>query len=124
MKKKILLIEDSDSIRKTTKMILTLHGGYEVYDYATAEEALDFLSKLDCNLLISDITLPKMDGFQLIETIKQNEKFKNLPVLVITGNYNILELQNLSSKNKIDGWLSKPFDQNVLMLLVKQYLSV
>jgi len=105
-------------------MILTLHGGYEVYDYATAEEALDFLSKLDCNLLISDITLPKMDCFQLIETIKQNEKFKNLPVLVITGNYNILELQNLSSKNKIDGWLSKPFDQNVLMLLVKQYLSV
>jgi CheY-like chemotaxis protein len=125
-KEKIMLVEDSASIRKTTKMILSIHGGYDVMDFESAEEAFDALhDQTEVDLIISDVNLPGMSGFDLIEKIKkEEEKYKTTPVLIITGDPHTLELQKLSCGNLIDGWLSKPFDENVLMILVKTYLDI
>lgn len=119
-----MLVEDSRTVRITTKMILSLHGGYEVFDYSNAEEAVnDLYNEIDIDFIISDLKLPGMSGFQLVEKMKKIEKYHNIPVLIITGESRALELQELSHGNIIDGWLTKPFDGKVLVTLVKTYLE-
>lgn len=122
--KKVVVIEDSAAIRKTTKMILTVHGGYQVIEFEDGEKAYDALhNQVDVDLIISDVTLPGINGFKLIEKLKEEEKYNTVPVLIITSSPHTLELQKLSCSGLIDGWLSKPFDEKVLLMLAKNYLD-
>src|SRR3989338_5139058 len=81
---RILIIEDDKHISKLVKYNLE-KAGYDSAVVEDGEEALDVLSKQGVDLIILDIMLPKMDGFEVCRLIKQNLKLKNIPIIMLTA---------------------------------------
>jgi chemotaxis protein histidine kinase CheA len=82
--RRILVVEDAFSTRELEKSILETHG----YLVDTAVDGLDALSRMTENrydLIVSDIEMPRMDGFELCRTLKKNEGFKNIPFVMVTA---------------------------------------
>lgn len=84
VKKLVLVVEDSFTTRELEKSILEAQG----YQVETAIDGLDALSKLSNlrpALIVTDIQMPKMDGFVMCQIIKQNESLKHIPVIMVTA---------------------------------------
>jgi two-component system chemotaxis sensor kinase CheA len=82
--RRILVVEDAFSTRELEKSILETHG----YLVDTAVDGLDALSRMTENkydLIVSDIEMPRMDGFELCNTLKKNERFKDIPFVMVTA---------------------------------------
>jgi chemotaxis protein histidine kinase CheA len=83
-KKQVLIVEDSFTTRELEKSILEAQG----YQVDTAVDGLDAMDKLSKNkpaLIVTDIQMPRMDGFELCHMVKQNEQFKDIPVVMVTA---------------------------------------
>jgi len=83
-KKSILVVEDAMSTRELVKSILEAQG-YEVYTAVDGLDALDKIATSRFNLLVTDIQMPRMDGFELCKCLKKNEQYKDVPVIIITA---------------------------------------
>jgi two-component system chemotaxis sensor kinase CheA len=82
--KRILVVEDAFSTRELEKSILETHG----YVVDTAVDGLDALERITGNkydLILSDIEMPRMDGFELCRTLKKNEGYRDIPFVIVTG---------------------------------------
>ncbi len=82
--KRILVVEDAFSTRELEKSILETHG----YVVDTAVDGLDALDRMVDNqydLVVSDVEMPRMDGFELCRTLKNNEGYKDIPVVMVTA---------------------------------------
>jgi len=84
MKKKILIVDDEEVIRKFLKIHLAKLG-YEVMEAGDGVQAIEQLGKDDFDLLICDILMPKKDGWEVIREVKSNPKTKAIPVIVLTA---------------------------------------
>lgn len=82
--RRILVVEDSFSTRELEKSILETHG-YFVDTAVDGLDALDRITNKRYDLIVSDIEMPRMDGFALCETLKQNEAYKNIPIIMVTS---------------------------------------
>lgn len=91
-KKKILIVEDETAFLYALQSKLSIKG-FEVFTATTAEEGLKILEKEKVNLIIIDILLPKMDGFDFLRLIKDQPETKFTPIVIIS---------NLSDKENID----------------------
>ncbi len=84
MSKHILIVDDSKTIRNLVSFILKKEG----YRVTMAEDGLDGLEKLyaadDIDLVISDINMPNMDGFTFIRTVREQEVYRDLPIVVLS----------------------------------------
>lgn len=80
----ILIVDDSITTRTLEKNILESKN-FNVSVAVNGKEAWDYIQKKNFSLIITDISMPVMDGFQLTERIKQHEKFKNIPVIIVTS---------------------------------------
>ena len=113
-KKRILLAEDDASIRKTTKFRLE-HEGYEVVAAEDGAEVLK-LADVTIHLVLLDINLPKMDGYEVCRRLKQNQVTAKIPVLIFSASEN--QLRHLANRcievGAVD-WLAKPFRTVQLM---------
>ena len=81
---KILLVEDEEFLRRIFKTRLAAEG-YQVTDVGSAEKALDCLEQMSPDLIILDLYLPKMNGFQFLERLKANPARSTTPVLILSG---------------------------------------
>ena len=80
----ILLIEDEDFLRRIFKKRLVAEG-YDVTDVGSAEKALDWLKESAPDLIILDLYLPQMNGFEFLKLLKANPARRNTPVLILSG---------------------------------------
>ncbi len=87
MVRKVLIVEDIDICAATLEIALLKVPGLIVKSATSAEQALRLLSDGggDISALITDIHLPRMDGFELIEQVRSQPRFSHLPILVISG---------------------------------------
>lgn len=81
--KKILFVEDEPSLQKAVSEILTQEG-FEVMTASDGEEGLEMI-KQEPDLVLLDLILPKKDGFQVLKEMKEDEKTKDIPVIVLTN---------------------------------------
>lgn len=81
---KILLIEDEDFLRRIFKSRLVADG-YDVTDVGSAEKGLDWLRESAPDLIILDLYLPQMNGFDFLKCLKANPARANVPVLILSG---------------------------------------
>jgi len=116
---KILIVDDSKTIRQQVNFTLTKSG----YTVVEAEDGNDGIKKLsenpDCALVISDVNMPNLDGLQMLEKIKSDSKYANLPVVMLTtegGQDLILRAKNAGAK----GWIVKPFKPEQLIAAVQK----
>lgn len=120
--KKILIAEDSSVIQNLTKKILSLQN-YEIASVKNGTEVLDVLENENFDLILMDITMPKMNGVECtrkIRALKDTEK-SDIPIIAITGNamnYTVEEFKKIG----INEYVSKPIDFDHLVELVNNYL--
>ncbi|MBM6841119.1 response regulator transcription factor [[Clostridium] spiroforme] len=114
MKSKVLIVDDEQDIRELIRFYINKEG-YEVIEAKDGEEALEIFESEYIDLCIIDVMMPKMDGFELVENIKE---IKDVPCIMLTAKG--------ESKDKlrgfsvgVDDYVVKPFDPNELMARVK-----
>ena len=86
MPRTVLIVEDTDFGQDALELVFARVPDVVVHMVKTAEEALRCLGGDDICALVTDLNLPRMDGFELIETVRSQPARKTLPILVISGN--------------------------------------
>jgi two-component system, chemotaxis family, chemotaxis protein CheY len=113
MAKKILIVDDSSSVRTVARMALR-EKGYEVLEAANGQEALAKLDAERCNLIISDVNMPIMDGITLLKEIKRHPNYKFTPVIMLTTEAG----EDKKQEGRAAGakaWITKPFQPQSLI---------
>src|SRR5262249_9707441 len=83
-KKRLLVVEDSVTTRTLVKSILEA-AGYEVATSADGQDAWQFLQEHETDLVVSDVEMPRMDGFALAAAIRASKRWQELPVVLVTA---------------------------------------
>jgi two-component system alkaline phosphatase synthesis response regulator PhoP len=114
MSKRILLVEDEENIRNVVKLNLELEN-YEVVTANDGKKALDLVNQQHFDLLILDIMLPEIDGFQLCERIRLSNM--EVPIIFVSAKDSAIDRIN-GLKMGADDYLTKPFNLEELLLRV------
>jgi len=120
MKKHILLIDDEPAWLTSVGQILRREG-YTVKGVATALEALDVLRKFRPDLIVSDLRMPDMNGFDLLEKIKALPQVSATPVVFLSA-IDDFHAKKVAKELGAAGCITKPFEQGDLLSSLKQYL--
>ncbi len=122
MAKKILVVDDEDIARVTISDLLTREG-YEVIQATSGSKALEMLAQENPDLVILDVMLPGMDGYEVCETIRQMpEPLSKIPIILLSALNTILG-RKTGLEAGADLYLTKPFDPKELRLKVRSLLE-
>ena len=121
MKERILIVEDDKHISKLVKFNLE-KANYDCAIAATGEKALEALDDRPVDLVILDIMLPGMDGFGICRAIKEKEKLKNIPIIMLTAKGEEVD-RIVGLELGADDYIVKPFSPRELVLRVKAILK-
>jgi len=113
---KILLVEDNLDVRKSLKDFLS-ETGHVVIERGDGKEALEFLKKENVHLVLSDIQMPLMDGYELLKKIKMNKDLKETEVILFTGHGDLKRAVTAMKDGAYD-YLLKPININELVQIV------
>ena len=120
--KKILLIEDEEPIRRVLSKILTEENkGYDITESEDGKDGFLKLTKDDYDLVLCDIKMPKMDGVEVLQNIRENGI--NVPFIMLTGHGNISTAVEAMKAGAFD-FISKPPDLNRLLTSVRNALEI
>jgi len=115
-KKEILLLEDSEIQAKTLIELLSKRG-YSIIHAKNGIEGLYILMESMPNVIISDIWMPKMNGYEFCSSIKNDSKYRNLPVILLTSLSSIQDIiKGLNAG--ADYYITKPYNENILLMLL------
>ncbi len=115
--KKILVAEDNPEMRRIVSIRLEING-YTVIGAEDGEEALEKVKQEDPDLLILDLMIPKIDGFEVCRMLKFDDKHKSMPIIILSA----LDQQGdreKAIKNGADAYFIKPFDLELLLNKIK-----
>ncbi len=120
MPKTILIVEDDDTMRQLLKLHLT-NAGYAVRAAADGIEAGHAVLGLTPDLVITDVRMPYMTGFELVEALRQDPAMANIPVIFLT-----IEGESVDRGNKLGAleYLAKPIRVEVLLQKVAKHLPL
>ena len=115
---KILVVDDEARMRKLVKDFLSIKG-YQVLEAGDGEEAVDlFFQQKDIALILLDVMMPKMDGWEVVKTIR---KYSQVPIIMLTARGE--ESDELQGFNLgVDEYISKPFSPKILVARVEAIL--
>ena len=113
MKKTVLTVDDSRTMRDMLRLCLT-RAGYEVTEAVDGEDGLVALSKMRPDVIISDINMPRLDGFGFIERVRADQKHRGIPILVLTTESDDAKKARARAAGAT-GWIVKPFDPTKLV---------
>ncbi|MBN1483233.1 MAG: hybrid sensor histidine kinase/response regulator [Chloroflexia bacterium] len=120
-RKRILIVDDSITTRTLEKNILTT-AGYEVLLATDGQEALDVLAEYDFDLIVADVDMPRMDGFDLTESVKQEPRYQDLPVILVTS-LDSPEYKARGIEVGAEAYIVKgAFDQDALLETIQQLI--
>ncbi len=119
-KKTILIIDDADVFRKIVAMILT-KSGYHVIQAENGSQGIRILKKLTPDLILLDLNMPVMDGFETLAEIRKNSGLSEIPVIMLTlSSDKDFKIQALNSG--ADDYIVKPFDREELIARIEAVL--
>ena len=119
-KKKILLVEDEVDLVKAIELRLTKEG-FDVITSLDGEDALKKARRENPDLLILDLMLPKIDGYKVCRLLKFDQKYKNVPVIMLTARVEERD-RNLGMEMGADEYITKPFEWNDLLAKILNFL--
>ncbi len=120
-KKKILIIDDEEDMRAFVGMRLQA-AGYEILTAIDGMDGLNMARAHHPNLIILDVMMPKMDGFQVCRMLKFDEIFQDIPVIMLTAKSQPDD-KKIGQDVKADAYITKPFEGEVLIRKVKEFLN-
>ena len=119
--KKILIIEDEKNIVTSLKMFFE-HAGFEVFTSANGADGLYLAKHKHPDLILLDLVLPKIDGFNVCNILSHDEKTKNIPIIIISARTSKEEIDkaiSLGAKN----YIAKPFSIDQIKKIIMEYLG-
>jgi DNA-binding response OmpR family regulator len=119
---KVLVVEDDREIREM--VALMVKGiGYSVSTATTGKEALVRLQESRHDIVLLDLMMPDMDGWEVYQQMKADEKTKNIPVIVVTAKAQSIDKVLGLHIAKVDDYIAKPFSPQELMSSVEKVLN-
>ena len=120
MRKRILLVEDQEDNMQILRDLRT--SGYEIDEAVNGEKALAAVAAERPDLILMDIQLPVMDGYEVTRRIKADPALRSIPIIAITS-YAMGEDEKRARAAGCDDFVAKPYSPRVLLEKVRQYLS-
>lgn len=119
--KKILIVEDSKTQAIKLKYLLESNGYLSELAH-NGKEALSLIERIKFDLIISDIMMPEMNGFELCENLKSNNELKSIPVILLTTLDKIIDVMRGLSIGA-DNYISKPYNDDYLLHRIDQIIN-
>jgi DNA-binding response OmpR family regulator len=115
----IVIVEDNLDLRTFLKN--TLSRNYSCFEAGDGKEGLELVSKIIPDIVISDVIMPKMDGYELCKNIKENTKTCHIPVILLTANS---AAEQIVSGYEIgaDAYVTKPFDMSIIKAQISRMI--
>ena len=117
----ILLVEDNEQNRYLVTYLLE-SGGYEVEVAVDGEQALEVLQQRTPDLILMDMQLPKVDGYEATRRIKADERLRNIPLVALTA-HSMRGDQDKALASGCDLYVTKPIDADQLLALIAKLLQ-
>jgi chemosensory pili system protein ChpA (sensor histidine kinase/response regulator) len=117
----VLVVDDSLTVRRVTQRLLVREG----YRVSLAKDGLDALERLAEEkpaMVLSDIEMPRMDGFDLVRNIRGDARLRDLPVIMITSRI-AQKHRDYAAELGVDHYLGKPYSEEDLLALIGRYTA-
>jgi chemosensory pili system protein ChpA (sensor histidine kinase/response regulator) len=117
----ILVVDDSLTVRRVTQRLLTREG----FRVTVAKDGLDALEQLEVErpaVMLTDIEMPRMDGFDLLRNVRHDPRWQGLPVIMITSRI-AQKHRDLAEQLGADHYLGKPYDEEQLIALIQENVA-
>jgi two-component system, chemotaxis family, chemotaxis protein CheY len=119
MSKVILTVDDSRTMRDMLNLAL-VDAGFRVTQAVDGVHGLEVLREQETpHVIVTDINMPKLDGFGFIEAVRRDGRFRAIPILVLTTESDV-EKKNRARKAGATGWIVKPFDPFKLVEAIRR----
>lgn len=118
----ILLVDDSKSNLIILRELLS-EKGYNTIEALSGKEAISVLAFNDIDLILLDVIMPGMNGFEVCQQLKQNEKFKNIPVVFLTALTDLESVEKGFEAGAVD-YITKPFKTKEVIARIKNHLEL
>jgi len=113
---KVLVVEDVDDTRLFLRLALEDHG-FIVFEAENGEKAVENADREKPDVILMDLTMPLMDGFDAAKLIRQNEKLKDVPIIAITAHQET-DFRSGAKASGFDAYVTKPIDVQWLKELI------
>ena len=120
MSKRILVVEDQEDNRQIVRDLLSA-SGYELTDAITGEEGVALAKRDRPDLILMDIQLPGIDGYEATRRIKADPELRHIPIIVVTS-YALSGDDQKAFAAGCDGYVTKPFSPRLLLAKIREYL--
>ena len=118
MTKTILTVDDSRTMRDMLHLALT-EAGFRVVQAVDGVDGLEALDAAQADIIITDINMPRLDGFGFIEGVRKNDKHRATPILVLTTESDAAKKQRARDAGAT-GWIVKPFNPEKLIDAIRR----
>ena len=119
--KKILIVDDEADIIEILQFVLEAQG-YECITALDGEEGLKLAREANPDLIILDVMMPKMNGYKICRLLKFDEKYKNIPIFMITARAQDKD-KEIGEETGANEYITKPFQVDYVIEKVKSYLG-
>lgn len=118
---KILIIDDNENNLYTLECILNQAEGVSVLQASSGQKGIEILSQNEVHLVIVDIQMPVMNGFEFANTLKDDQKLKDIPIIFLTAYFKSEEFASRGYKLGAFDYLTKPIDEHRLLNKIGLY---
>ncbi|MBI5639546.1 MAG: response regulator [Nitrospirae bacterium] len=122
MAHKLLLADDSITIQKVVELVLA-EEDFEIKSVSNGEDAMNVIPAFNPDIVLADIEMPKVNGYQLCENIKKNPKTSGIPVILLAGAFEPID-EELARKVGADDSVIKPFESQELISKINAALAM
>jgi len=120
---KILMIDDEKSFCQLVKMNLEMTGRFRVYVANDGKEGLKAVKKIKPDLILLDVVMPKMEGVEVLEALKKNERFLAIPIIMLSARTDDATKIKTSSLYA-DRYVTKPVSAEALIEKIDEILNI
>ncbi len=121
MSKRILVVEDQEDNRQIIRDLLATTG-YQITEAVNGEEASAAVAKERFDLILMDIQLPVMDGYEVTRRIKADPALKSIPIIAVTS-YALSGEEQKARAAGCDDYVAKPYSPRQLLAKIREYLA-
>lgn len=118
---KALIVEDETDLRLMTRMILESRPGYDVLEAENGEEALAMLEDSEVDLVLLDIRLPDMEGWDILAHLTEQGRFPDLPVVMVSA-HSTPSTAERAIREGVKAYVTKPFTSEELFEAIRRAL--
>jgi len=120
--KTVLLIDDEEYLCDVVQVCLEMFGNWKSTIARSGREGFAALATAQPDVIVLDVMMPNMDGLTVLQKLKENPQFANIPVVLLTARTDLIETKKLSQL-KVQGAIAKPFDPTQLAAQISKILN-